>query len=47
MKAKVATLFSSFLLAATAFAQNASSGTAVASGCGTVDIEFDVKTDKS
>src|ERR1700678_40564 len=48
MKATVATLFfSSFLLAATAFAQNASAGTAVAPGCGTVDIKFDVKTDKS
>ena len=48
MKATVATLFfSSFLLASTAFAQNASTSTAVASGCGTVDIKFDVKTEKS
>jgi len=48
MKTTLATLFFSFfLLAATAFAQSASTGTAVASGCGTVDIKFDVKTDRS
>jgi hypothetical protein len=48
MKTMLATLlFSFFLLAATAFAQNASTGTAVALGCGTVDIKFNVKTDSS
>jgi hypothetical protein len=48
MKATVAILFfSSLRLASTAFAQNASTITAVASGCGTVDIKFDVKTEKS
>lgn len=48
MKATVAVLFfSSFILTATALAQNPSMGTAVAPGCGITDIKFDVKTDKS
>ncbi|HET6175402.1 MAG TPA: DUF2846 domain-containing protein [Candidatus Sulfotelmatobacter sp.] len=44
MKASLSVLF---LLAATALAQNASTSSAVAPGCGTADTKFEVKTDKS
>lgn len=48
MKATVVTLLLSFLfLTATCFAQESSTQTTVAPGCGPADIKFDVKKDKS
>jgi len=48
MKATVATLlFSSLFLTATCIAQDSTTQTAVAPGCGTTDTRFEIKKDKS